>query len=417
MNDILDIFDKLNQLTSNKDKEVLLNTWNKADERLEVLLHAGLDPRRLYYVRKMPEYTPSGVSSGIIYFKNFLRLLDKLENRKLTGNAAKDRIIKEFSSYPPDEASLYEKILTKKALGVKAKTVNKVWDSLIYDFTPMLAPNKNCNPNELNYPCYVQPKLDGFRCIYQPNGKYFFLSRSGKPLVNKNLKTYFNNLIGLQEYVLDGELYDSTISFQKLDSILTSEDAKLPNTLKFNIFDCIPVDDWNNKDCNVKYDERIKQLRLIVNTLGDYNKFIDVSTDTVNTPKELLKIYKNYLEKGYEGVMLKDISGLYRWKRVTLKSAEMIKLKPFKSIDVPIADIYEGEDSFSGVAGGIVIDYNGTKVKVGTGKALTHHMRLLLRNNSQEYLGKMVEIKYLEETDTSSLRHPVFERFRPDKDL
>lgn len=418
MNDIIQIFIALENLTSNNEKQALLETWNKTDERLEVLLHACLDPMRLFFVRKIPHYTPTGQRSGIVHFKNFLRLLYNLENRKLTGNAARDEIVKEFSSFSPDEAKLYEKILTKKAIGVKAKTVNKVWPGLIYDFSPMLAPNTNTDIYNIQYPCYVQPKLDGFRCIYKPNGQYFFLSRSGKPLVNKNLKTYFKQLNLIKDSVLDGELYDPIITFQKLDSILTTEDKPLPSTLKFNIFDCIPLKDWNKKDCKIEYEDRIVDIQLCVNAFADFKKIIDVPTDIVDNPKQALNLYKKYLDRGFEGIMLKSIDGLYKWKRVTINSGEMLKLKPFVSIDVPIKDVYDGDKGFTGIAGGIIIDYKGTKVKVGAGKALTHKLRKLLKDNTKDYIGKMVEVKYLEETDEgNSLRHPVFERFRPDKDL
>ena len=63
------------------------------------------------------------------------------------------------------------------------------------------------NPNKANYPAYIQPKLDGVRCLFTAEGAF---SRAGNQFMNvehieHDLKPVFNKYPNL---ILDGELYN-----------------------------------------------------------------------------------------------------------------------------------------------------------------------------------------------------------------
>ncbi len=92
----------------------------------------------------------------------------------------------------------------------------------------------------------------------------------------------------------------------------------------------------------------------------------------------------------------------------------MVKLKPYKTSDLEIVDIYEGEGNFTGVAGGVVVDNNSVTVRVGTGFDVA--TRTAMAEKPDNYIGKTIEVRYLEETKDGSLRHPSFVRFREEKD-
>jgi DNA ligase 1 len=411
---LIEVFDQLNSTNSVKDKEDILRQ-EIDNEELKTLLEANLNPHKLFQFNKMPVtyaqvHTYDKFTETVVY-RMFKVLLTTLETRKLTGNKAKEEVKLVFCRMNTFEFELYSKILLKAPIGVGASTVNKVWPDLIPEFKLMLAPNKLPNVVNLNYPLYLQPKLDGYRCIYKEG---LFFSRKGMSFGNENLLTYFNCLEGVEDYVLDGELYIHGQNFNKLQTGLNTENTPVPKGLKYVVYDCIPLKDWNAQSCKIPYKERLQRLRSILNdSIGEYTKVIDIASDEVNNSAETIELYKKYLKNSYEGAMLKDINGLYQWKRVSLKSGEMLKLKPFKTEDLKVIGTYEGEGALEGTIGGIIVDFNGCSVRCGSG--FSNFDREEISRNQKAFIGKIAEIRFLEETEDGSLRHPTFERWRDDK--
>ena len=391
----------------------LLSYIQKSDNIiLQKLLEANLNPYKLYQFNKMPHYVMARPIFKEKTLEEFLELLNKLSSREITGNDAEKAVINFFNFLYFDTAELFEKILLKSSFGVGTATVNKIWANLVPDFKVMLAPNQLADISKIKYPCYVENKLDGYRCVYIPNKGFY--SRSGKTFGNTNLNTYFKSIFNCGDYVLDGELYVHGLEFQKFTSIVNTENIKIPNTLKFVVYDCVPLNDWINQECNINREKRLKLLReVITGTIAEHNKILDISVDLVYNSNELKKIYKEHLQNGYEGSIIKSVDGLYQWKRVTINSGEMLKLKPFKTLDLEVKAVYSGEGNFKDVAGGITVNYNGIEVSVGSGFNL--ETRKLMKKNPTEYIGKIAEIKYFEETVDRSLRFPTFVRWRFDK--
>lgn len=407
---LVSIFQKINSTNSNSEKEQILRS-NVHNEELKNLLYLNLNPYLLFQFSKLPPLITLRPLAEEHYYKHFVDLVKKLQNREVTGNAAKDAVTNLFGSFHNlEHRDLYSKILLKDAIGVGASTVNKVWPGLIPEFKLMLAPNELPQITNVKYPCYIQPKLDGYRCIYKQGTMY---SRKGKPFGNDNLPSYFKKLFEVEDYVLDGELYCEGVNFNKLQTILNTYDNTLPNALKFVIYDCVPVKDWEAQSCKKPYSERIRNVREVVAAIADHKKVIDIANDEVPSAKEAIDLYKNHLKKGYEGSMLKAIDGQYKWKRVTIRSGEMLKLKPFITADLKVTDIYEGEGNFDGVAGGVVVDFNGNSVRCGSGFDVA--TREEMAKSPYNFIGRTAEIKYFEETEDGSLRFPTFIRWRDDK--
>lgn len=413
---ITNIFQQLISTNSTKDKQAILET-NKNNVLLKQLLEANLNPYRLFQFNKMPctfdeqAIVPSVSAKPVSLL--FLDLLDKLEARTVTGNAAKEAVCEVFRYFTKEEFELYTKILLKSSIGIGTTPTNKVWPKLIPEFDVMLAPSQLPNLTELQYPMYLQPKYDGFRCVFY-NGKLY--TRSGLPFPNVNLTTHFNKLFETSENVLDGELYMHGKPFNEVSKILNAEDRSIPTDMKFYIYDCIPIKDWEAQKTNMTYTDRLKLLRIVVANISDRKKIIDTPTDKINSAQEAVELYKKYLKDGYEGCMLKAVEGKYQWKRVTLKSGEMIKMKPFVSDDLEILDVVEGEGKYAGTLGSIIvaIDSN-TTCNVGSG--FDDATRKEIWGNKSKFIGKVAEISYFEKTEDGSLRFPIFKRMRPDKTL
>ena len=90
-----------------------------------------------------------------------------------------------------------------------------------------------------------------------------------------------------------------------------------------------------------------------------------------------------------------------------------MKLKTFLDVDLKIKKLLEGSGKHSGKLGAIAVDYNGVEVQVGSG--FTDELRETIWNNGGDFIGRIVEIKYQEETPDGSLRFPVFVCFRNDR--
>lgn len=406
----LKVFGELKSTNSIIEKVEILTKY-KDSVVVKELLKAALDPNRLFQFNKMPSYTRTiNVSSKPIVV-HFFELLKKLENREVTGNDAKAAVADVFKLMDEEEAKIYTAVLLKKPLGITVKTVNKVWPNLIPEFLLMLAPNEIADITKVKYPLYVQPKLDGYRCIYHSGAMW---SRSGKSFANEHIPEYFNSVFGINDYTLDGEIYAPGYTFNQLQTIMNNHTAPLPAGLKYFIYDCMPTGQWDAQKCPKPYSDRLKQLQKVVAYIGDHKKVIAIANDKVSTSKEVVDLYKGYLENKLEGVMLKDPEGLYRWKRVTVKSGEMLKVKPYTTEDLEVTGIYEGEGKHEGVAGGVVVNFNGVAVSCGSG--FDDATRKAMAELPSDYIGKTAEIRYLEVTEDGSLRHPSFIRWREEKD-
>ena len=410
----LQVFKELKSTNSILEKEEILSKY-KDSEVVKKLLDANLNPNRLFQFNKMhftyADTCASDKFDSKVNYNMFIHLLSVLENRQATGNNAKDEVFQVFRRFNKDEFELYKTVLLKAPIGVSGKTVNKIFPGLIPTFTLMLAPNEIADITKVKYPIYVQPKLDGYRCVYH-NGAMW--SRSGKSFANKNLDAYFASIFNQNEYTLDGELYVPGAHFNKLQTILNTVDAPLPPGLKYFIYDIMAKGDWDAKMCKKPYSDRYKLLNKVVAHIGDHQKVIAIGNDKVNSSKEIVDLYKNYLEDKLEGVMLKDPEGLYQWKRVRISSGEMLKVKPYTTEDLKVTGVYAGEGKYEGMAGGMVLNYNGVAVRCGSG--LDDVMRKEMAERPNDYIGKVAEIRYLEVTEDGSLRHPSFLRWREEKD-
>ena len=120
----------------------------------------------------------------------------------------------------------------------------KIFPMLAHKYEPNTSKKKK---NDIEFPCYVQPKLDGLRCIvYLMDGEIVFQSRTG---------TYFDTLAHLNvqlvelfnkypKLVLDGELYTKDYPFEELAGLIkkkkiSSNDLEKLKLVSYHIYDIV----------------------------------------------------------------------------------------------------------------------------------------------------------------------------------
>lgn len=291
-------------------------------------------------------------------------------------------------------------------------------------FKPMLA--SHAELDKLNYPVFVSPKLDGVRAVVIDGIVY---SRSLKPIPNKFVQQCF----GKPEYNgLDGELIvgDPTDQhcFANTTSGVMSEDGE-PD-VHYYIFDSFkePNIYWHERfwfSCIVNYGKTF--LIRIVPQVACFNE------------EQVLAAEKNSLEKGYEGLVIRDPNAPYKFGRSTVKEGYLLKLKRYLDSEAKVigwepllSNTNEAKRNELGklersnckagmveqpLLGTIQVKDLKTEVVFNIGSGFTEEQRRTFYNDPQLILGKIIKYKYFPVGVKELPRHPVFLGIRDERDL
>lgn len=316
-------------------------------------------------------------------------------------------------------------------VGITAKSINKaLGKGTIKEFSVQLAHPYYKYPETLRGKDFViTQKLDGHRavCIVQ-NGTGKFYSRKGLeisglgPLAEQvaELSTYYQ-----EDYVFDGELlldnHDGLATkdlFRATSRVLRSDTADKTDIL-FNVFDALPLAEFQTGESSKPFLERKSGL---LRAVEGYSRASSSRVRLVNNLYEgndltKIKELQESLVKpnGWEGLMVNLAAGKYQTKRTT----NLLKVKRFHDADLRCSDVFEGTGRLKGSLGGIIVNYKGSDVRVGTGFTLDERDHYW--EKPDDIVGRIVQVQYFEETnnqndDGLSLRFPVFQCIRDDKD-
>lgn len=341
-----------------------------------------------------------------------------------TGTDNDIRTVQKFvSNQDKDMQTFYEMLITKSLrLGIDAKTVNEVIPDLIPTFNVQLGTSiENCKLRGDEY-IYISQKLNGNRCVYY-DGKLY--SRQGKIFTGlEHIIADIEKIPCAREYVFDGELIGKneagltdSENFQQTCSIVNSKD-KDKSSLKLVLFDVLPKEEFERGQSSETYSKRKVFLNSVIKLAIEQHNLQNI---------ELVQFfYEGYdhdqiwkwlavcEEKDYEGCMV-NLDAPYYCKRVKT----LMKVKQFKDIDlrcirVNIAD----KGKYKGRLGSITCKYGDSEVDVGSG--FSDDLRQYYIDNSDAIVGKIVSVKYKEETTNKnggrSLQFPVFMAVREDKE-
>lgn len=197
---------------------------------------------------------------------------------------------------------------------------------------PMLAQDFKKHKNKVIYPCYIQPKLDGMRCIYNTTTGQIS-TRQGKEynIVKESGKLYEELQKLPKGLILDGELYTNKLNFEVLGVLrktkqLTKEELVNLEKIEYHIYDII--------DKDVTFEQRNKKIQNLFKE-KNYKKLIYVPTFTVNSEEEIQEYHIKFLEEKYEGTMIRNINSLYKTK---CRSSDLLKYKDFEDAEFKIID-------------------------------------------------------------------------------
>jgi len=322
-------------------------------------------------------------------------------------------------------------------------------------FLPMLA--QTFDPADLaattkkkkviKFPCFVQPKLDGLRCVsyarrsagndaavcLQSRTGAFF---TGLPHIAAALRPYLSQHPSV---VIDGELYTDQMPFEELAGLIkkkkiTDADVARLKKVKYHVYDI-----YDHARHDMPYTERMGVLAAAVRRCGcvangAYHNsgtpvagaatsgrmlrsaatttvvatedaaavVVLVRTEQVAVLAEFRQLFAEFVEVGYEGIMLRNAAGVYR---ANYRSNDLQKYKEFLEDEYRIIDFTQGEGRDAGAVIWVCETADGKEFTVRPRG--TMEQRRDWFNEGGSYIGKNLTVVYQELTEEGKPRFPV----------
>ena len=271
---------------------------------------------------------------------------------------------------------------------------------------PMLAHKYDDKRVDWSQPVYIQPKLDGVRCLITQSGAF---SRTGKQFKNINhIELSLNRFFDQHpDVILDGELYNHDLKndFEKIISLVRKQkptdedrlDAK--NLTQFHCYDYFDGVQYNS------YKTRMNNL--VTSDIYSYCvRYVPAKlVDSYNYARTL---HKQYLDEGYEGSIIR-LDGLYKHGR----SYDLMKFKDFSDAEATIINYELGKGKRTGTLGKfIMLDDEGIQFGCPPGKGYSYKDLAKILVDINDYIGQRATFTYFQKTNAGSYRHPMFKTLR-----
>jgi len=272
---------------------------------------------------------------------------------------------------------------------------------------PMLAAKWEDQKDKIKYPVFIQPKLDGIRCIANKAGLW---SRTGKaivavPHIAEALVKFFNEH---PDAILDGELYNHEYK-DDFNSIISMVRKTKPSQadldlsrekVEYHVYDIASVDS-NFEYRRISFNQAVTEI--------DSPCVVAVETAIVNNETEVDDLYGTFIGAGYEGGIIRAND-----KYVNKRSKGLLKRKDFEDKEFEIVRIEEGKGNWSGYAKRVFFRLEDGR-ECGAGlKGNQEYTREVLAN-ADNYIGKKATIQYFTRTPDGVPRFPIAKALHMDK--
>jgi DNA ligase-1 len=271
----------------------------------------------------------------------------------------------------------------------------------------------------LRFPKLASPKLDGIRCLVR-NG--VALSRHLLPIPNK----FVQSVIGKKQWNgFDGELIVGPATAKDVFRVTDSGVMSAEGEPDFVFY---AFDNWIMQR---GYSTRLEDVRY---RARDLVRTVAVPHTAIGSEAELLMYEKAQVDLGYEGVMLRDPDGAYKFGRSTAKQQGLLKVKRFEDSEAIVTGVVEemhntnaaekdelGRTKRSKAKAGLVGKgtmgalnvrdiHTGVEFQIGTGFTAADRART-------DWAGKIVKYKHFPIGAKDKPRSPVFLGVRDPLDM
>lgn len=305
---------------------------------------------------------------------------------------------------------------------------------------PLMPPNVECTDEnilaameKLRYPVLATLKKDGIRALRLSGS---LLSRTLKPIPNKSIRERSLILPG----GFDMELWNPSLSYDEVESIVMSREHELSNHIGFHLLDTFA----NSDSCS--YVERMYWL-------NQWNVDYQMSNDDASlwpsfqhpvewsSPLSLFNYFTQVEYEQGEGICFRTPNSPYKQGRSTLKEQYLVKLCRYIQSEATVIGFEEqcentnrskwnavgrmdrsktldgqvGKDTLGAF---LVRDTKtGVEYKVGTGVGLTDNLRKHIWQNRSKYEGQVCLVKHKPHGQKNKPRSPIWKGWRKEIDI
>lgn len=290
-----------------------------------------------------------------------------------------------------------------------------------------LLPHLCCDADlaKLKFPLMGFPKLDGVRGLHIIGS---MTGRSLKPHGNKYVTEMYSSprCTGF-----DGEFTFGDIRGESLCRDTTSVMSRIEGEPKvwWNLFDYLREDILDQS-----YLERYTEL---LGMWAKYSAWFDemrirvIPYNLLQSVEEVVEYYEGCVERGYEGIILRDPNGKHKDGRATTKLGAYLRMKPQSDKEAKVIRLAEAMENQNeakvnelgrtersshkenkvgkGMVGMLVCQdlETGMEIDVGAGK-MTHEERTYYWNHPEEMVGEIVKYRSM---DAGVKDKPRFARY------
>lgn len=244
---------------------------------------------------------------------------------------------------------------------------------------PLLAVDYNKVPHKAVFPCLISNKLDGNRILAIKDGSDVSLkSRMGKDVVVPHLQDELNKLMS-DGMILDGEIYKHGYALEEIVSAIRTPSNPLHQQLEFHVFDM--VSEYSDTPFSHRYEALIDFFSLI-----DSGHVFLVQHEECRDEEELVIQHRRAVDHGYEGLMLRNLSGMYEAGK---RSNDLLKYKTFFDDEFKIVGVVEDRNGNAVFECYDHVANSNFNVCHGNFDERKHQL-----NHPEEYIGKWLTVRY-----------------------
>lgn len=267
---------------------------------------------------------------------------------------------------------------------IKDAEAGKLDDLIEGGIVPMLAHKFSEQGHKIKFPVYIQPKLDGIRCIaILKNGKCTLWSRTRKPITScphiiAEIESKF-----VDDITLDGELYNHEFkkNFEHIVHLVRQEEPDPKCTdVEYHIYDLV-----NDRT----FGDRHRMLSNAFSIGNPKFKYLRLVTTVKGSEDDIQIYFGNFRDRGYEGAMLRNGDSLYLNKR----SYDLQKVKEFDDGEFEIIGIDEGRGKLQGHVGAFVCRTKDGKEFLAKMSGDTSNLKKYFDQHSL-WKGKLLTVQY-----------------------
>ena len=240
----------------------------------------------------------------------------------------------------------------------------------------------------VDYPCFVQPKMNGVKALLSPDGRVYLKSAERRPHLEQ---------FGSTNAWLDGELWHPELDLHTIIGLVNRRVAdKETAKLQFWAVDYIHPE--------VEQCVRITVLEEVVKTLSNAHMIL---TKYCHTGLESAEYYQQWRDVPvYDGMIYRDYKATYKFG----KTQYVLKRKRELDAEYLCIGVTEGMGKFYGMLGSFQLqDANGIQFSCGGGELTVDDRRSFWKTPP---IGKLIQVRFPYYSKDGIPQCPQFVRVR-----